>query len=76
MAIESKFFDFVILGTEEDALRISENGRGRRFPLLLPQQVSLWLLRAWRRFYKSKSLFWCASRTKCLSFGIQKKSGG
>ena len=57
MAIESKSFDFDIVRTEEDLLRISENGRGRRFSLLLLEQVSLWLLRAWGRFCKSKSPF-------------------
>jgi len=46
VAIESKSFDFDIVGTEEDVLRISENGRGRRFSLMVPKQVSLWLLRA------------------------------
>jgi len=59
VAIESKSFDFDIVRTEEDLLRISENGRGRRFSLLLLEQVSLWLLRAWGRFCKSKSPFWC-----------------
>ena len=55
MAIESKSFDFEVVGNEEDRLRISDNGRGRRFSLLLPEQVSRWLLRAWGRFSKSKS---------------------
>ena len=46
VAVESKSFDFDIVGTEEDVLRISENGKGRRFFLLLLVEVSLWLLRA------------------------------
>jgi len=58
VAIESKSFNFEIVGTEEDLLRISENGRRRRFSLLPPEQVSQWLLRAWGRFYKSKSSSW------------------
>ena len=58
MAIESKSFDFEIVGIKEDLLRISENGRGRRFSLLLPNQVSQWLLRASGRFCKSKSSSW------------------
>jgi len=33
VAAESKSFDFDIVGTEEDVLRISESGRGRRFSL-------------------------------------------
>ena len=59
VAVESKSFDFDIVGTEEDLLRISENARGRRFSLLLPEQISLWLLRAAGRFCKSKYPFWC-----------------
>ena len=59
MAIESKSFDLAIVGTEEDVLKIFENGRGRRTSLLLPENVALWLLRAWGRFYKSKSPNWC-----------------
>ena len=58
VAIESKSFDFVIVGAKEYLLRIDENGRGRRFSLLLPETVSLWLLRAWGRFGKSNSSFW------------------
>ena len=58
MAIESKSFDLEIVGYNEDLLRISENGRGRRFSLLLLEQVSQWLLRAWGRFGKSKSPSW------------------
>jgi len=45
VAIESKSFDFEIVGFKEYVLRISENGRRRRFSLLLPEPVSLWLLR-------------------------------
>ena len=33
MAIESKPFDLAIVGTKEDILKISENGRGRRVTL-------------------------------------------
>jgi len=47
VAIESKSFDFEIVGYKEDILRIAENGRGSRFSLLLPEAISLWLLRAW-----------------------------
>lgn len=59
VAIESKSFDLNIVGTAEDILKISENGRGRRTSLLLPENVALWLLRAWGRFFKSKSPNWC-----------------
>jgi len=31
VVIESKSFDFELVRREEDLLRISENGRGRRF---------------------------------------------
>ena len=43
----------------EDCLQMTENGRGRRFTLVLPEQVALWLLRAWSRFCKVKSSSWC-----------------
>ena len=59
VAIESKSFDFEVVGFKEDVLRIYENGRGRRFSLLLPEKVSLWLLRAWGRFGKFNSSFRC-----------------
>ncbi|KAJ8426381.1 hypothetical protein Cgig2_000576 [Carnegiea gigantea] len=59
VAIESKSFDLTIVGTAEDVLKISENGRGRRTSILLPEIVALWLLRAWGRFYKSNSSNWC-----------------
>ncbi|KAJ8425024.1 hypothetical protein Cgig2_007161 [Carnegiea gigantea] len=59
VAIESKSFDLAIVGTVEDVLKISENGRGRRTSLLLPENLALWLLRAWGRFCKSKSPNWC-----------------
>ena len=59
LAIESKLFDLSVVGTKEDILKISENGRGRRFSILLPEEVVLWLLRAWTRFRKSKSANWC-----------------
>ena len=58
VAIESKSFDLTIVGTVENVLKISE-GRGRRTSVLLPENVALWLLRAWGRFYKSKSSNWC-----------------
>ena len=58
-AEKSKSFDLAIVGTAEDVLKISENGRGRRMQVLLPENVALWLLRAWGRFYKSKSSNWC-----------------
>ena len=59
LAIESKSVDLSVVGTKEDILKISENGRGRRFSILLPEEVVLWLLRAWTRFRKSKSANWC-----------------
>ena len=46
LAIESKLFDLSVKGTKEDILKISENGRGRRFSILLPKEVVLWLLTA------------------------------
>jgi len=58
VVVERKSFDFELVGREEDLLRISENGRGRRFSLTLPELVSHWLLRAWGRFSKSKSSSW------------------
>ena len=58
VAIKSKSFGLDIVGNAEDALKISENGRGRRTSLLLPENVVLWLLTAWGRFYKSKSPNW------------------
>ncbi|KAJ8428856.1 hypothetical protein Cgig2_022995 [Carnegiea gigantea] len=42
VAIESKSFDFTIVGTAEDVLKISENGRGRRTSVFLPEHVALW----------------------------------
>ena len=58
MAIESKSFDFELVGTNVDFLRIYENGRGRRFSVLPPELASQWLLRAWGRFCKSDSPSW------------------
>ncbi|KAJ8445690.1 hypothetical protein Cgig2_026017 [Carnegiea gigantea] len=58
VAIESKSFDLAIVGTAEDVLKISENGRERRMSVLLPENVALWLLRAWGRVYKSNSSNW------------------
>ena len=58
MVVQSKSFVFELVGREEDLLRISENGRVRRFSLTLPALVSHWLLRAWGRFGKSKSSSW------------------
>ena len=49
VAIESKSFDFAIVG-KEGYLQITEHGRGRRFSLVLPEQVARWLLKAWSRF--------------------------
>ncbi|KAJ8450026.1 hypothetical protein Cgig2_029388 [Carnegiea gigantea] len=46
VAIKSKSFDLAIVGTTEDVLKTSGNGRGRRISLLLPENVALWLLRA------------------------------
>ena len=31
LAVESEPFDLSVVGTKEDFLKISENGRGRRF---------------------------------------------
>ena len=59
VAIESKSFDFSIVGTPEIVLKISKNGRGRRTSIWLPESVALWLLKAWGRFYKSKFSNWC-----------------
>ncbi|KAJ8443711.1 hypothetical protein Cgig2_029616 [Carnegiea gigantea] len=58
VAIESKSFNLTIVGTVEDVLKISENGRGRSTSVLLPENVALWLLRALGTFYKSKSSNW------------------
>jgi len=58
VASKSKSFDLTIVGTVEEVLKISENGMGRRTSVLLPENVALWLLRAWGRFYKSKSSNW------------------
>jgi len=46
VAIESKSFYFAIMGRKEDRLQILENGRGKRFTLVLAEQVAMWLLRA------------------------------
>ena len=46
VAIESKSFYFAIMGRKEDRLQILENGRGKRFTLVLAEQVGMWLLRA------------------------------
>jgi len=40
VATESKSFDFELVGPGEDPLRIYENGRGRRFSILLPELAS------------------------------------
>jgi len=58
VVIESKSFDIELVGREEDFLRISEKGRGKRFSLTLRALVSHWLLKAWGRFSKSKSSSW------------------
>jgi len=58
VAIESKSFDFEIVGQYENLLRISEKGRGRRFSILLSEQAAQWLLKAWGRFGKSNSPSW------------------
>ena len=50
LAIESESFDLSMVGTKGDILKIFENGRGRRFSILLPEHVALWLLRAWLDF--------------------------
>ena len=66
VAVERKSFDLNIVGSKEDILKITENGRGRRFSMFLPEPVALWLLRAWGRFRRSKSSSWC-NRTRLLS---------
>jgi len=55
VVIESKSFDLELVRSNVDFLRIFENGRGRRFSVLLPELASQWLLRAWGRFYNSDS---------------------
>ena len=55
VTIESKSFNFEIVGQYENLLRISEKGRGRRVTILLSQQAAQWLLKAWGRFGKSNS---------------------
>ena len=62
VTIESKSFDFVFVGSKEACLQITEYGRGRRFTIVLPEEVALWLLRAWSRFGQAKSLNW---RNQC-----------
>jgi len=57
--MESKSFDFTIVGIKEDCWEITKHGRGRRFTIFLPEQVALWLLRVWSRFCKAKSSNWC-----------------
>ena len=59
LVVENKSFDLSVVGTKEDLLKISENGRGRRFSVLLPEPVVMWSLRAWRRFRNFKSASWC-----------------
>jgi len=49
-AIESKSLNLAVVGTEEDTLKIFENGSWGRTPFLLPEHVALWLLRAWAHF--------------------------
>jgi len=46
-AVERKSFDLNVVGSKEDILKITENGRGRRFSMFLPEPVALWLLSAW-----------------------------
>ena len=55
LAIESKPSVLGVVGTKKDTPKISKNGRGKRFSILLPKQVALWLLRAWGRFHAN----WC-----------------
>jgi len=67
LAIESKSFDLSVVGTKEDILKISKNDRGRRFTILLPEEMVLWLLRAWARFRKSKF----ANRCNQMRLGLR-----
>jgi len=41
VAIESKSFDLRVVGSNEDILKISEQGRGRSFSIFLPEPVAL-----------------------------------
>jgi len=47
VAIERKFYDLSVVGSKEDILKISKNGRGRSFSIFSPEPVALWLMRAW-----------------------------
>lgn len=64
LTIESKAFVLSVVGSKEDSLKITENGRGRRFFILLPEDAVLWLLRAWTRFRTSQSVNWCNQMRK------------
>jgi len=70
VAIESKSFDLRVVGNNEDILKISEHGRGRRFSIFLPEPVALWLLRACGRFKKSKSTCWSNQMRLCSRFYV------
>jgi len=53
-------FLILIEGRGEDIVRITENGRRKRFSAFLLGSVALWLLRACERFLASKhSCNWC-----------------
>ena len=39
VGIESKSFELRVVGTYEDILKISEQGRGRSFSIFLPEQL-------------------------------------
>jgi len=46
VVVESKLFDLRVVRSNEDILKISEQGRGRTFSIFLPEPVALWPLRA------------------------------
>jgi len=77
VGIESKTFEFTVVGSYEDILQISEKGRGRSFSIFLPEPVAMWLLRAWGRFRCSKSSTWC-NQMRLLSrlYMLEFKSNG
>ena len=77
VGIESKTFELRVVGTYENILKISEQGRGRSFSIFLPKPVALWLLRAWGKFRNSKSSTWCNQmRLSSRFYVLEFKSNG
>jgi len=75
--IESTTFELRVVGTYEDILKLSKQGRGRSFSIFLPEPVALWLLRAWGRFRNSKSSTWCNQmRLSSRIYVLEFKSNG